>query len=118
MTTPELNQFIAKEFAKGSDQISFYELEKYQRTAMPFAAYILTLIGVGIAGRKIRGGIGLQILVGIVLTAIYFFSMKMSTVASTNAGLPPIYGVWIPNIIFSFVAIYLSKKIRGFFYSA
>lgn len=110
LTTPELNDFIKREKLKGSDQVPFYELEKHQRTSLPFATYILTLIGVSIASRKVRGGIGLHIALGFTIAIIYIFFMKLSAVAATNSGLDPLIAVWIPNILFLGLGAYIYQK--------
>ena len=110
MTTPELNQFIVKEKLKGSDRIPFYQIEKYQRTSFPLATFILTLIGVVVASRKVRGGYGINIVKGILIAVLYIFAMKMSTVAATNVDFNPLLAVWTPNLIFSIIAIYLYIK--------
>lgn len=106
----ELTEFIAAERKKGSDKIVYFEIEKHQRTSYPFAAYILTIIGVSVASRKIRGGIGAHLALGVVVAISYIFAMKISTVAATNADLNPLVAVWIPNIVYSVVAVYLYFK--------
>jgi len=106
----ELKEFIAKEKLKGSSRIEFFEVEMYKRTAFPFATFILTIIGVSISSRKIRGGVGLHIAVGLVLSCIYILFMHVSTTFATSGLAQPLIAVWIPNIIFSFVAFFLYKK--------
>ena len=105
----ELDEFIEKERDKGSTKIPFYLIEKHQRSSYPFATYVLTLIGVSIASRKIRGGIGIHLALGFLVVLTYIFAMKVTTVSATNAGLSPLVAVWIPNVIFSILAIYLYK---------
>lgn len=108
----ELKKFIIKEKLKGSSRIEFFEVEMYKRTAFPFATFILTIIGVSISSRKIRGGVGLHIALGLVLSCVYILFMHISTTFATSGStnITPIIAVWIPNIIFSFVAFYLYKK--------
>ena len=107
----ELQEFIAKEKQKGSSRIEFYEVEMYKRTSFPFATFILTIIGVSLSSRKVRGGVGLQIAVGLVLSCIYILFMHVSTTFATSGTFDrPLIAVWIPNIIFSFVAFYLYRK--------
>jgi lipopolysaccharide export system permease protein len=106
----ELKDFIIKEKQKGSSRIEFFEVEMYKRTAFPFATFILTIIGVSLSSRKIRGGVGLQIAVGLVLSCIYILFMHVSTTFATSGLAQPLIAVWIPNILFSFVAFYLFKK--------
>ncbi len=112
MTYGELNRFIESERASGSQEVVLYEIEKHQRTAFPLAAYILTLIAVCISGRKVRGGLGFHLSIGLLMAVAYIFSMKMTTVAATNAGLDASIAVWIPNFIFLLltVPIYLNAQ--------
>lgn len=109
MNSSELNKFIKEELAKGDDKVVFYQVEKHKRTAMPFATFILTLIGVSLASRKVRGGKGLHIALGILISFAYIVFMQFSTTLSTNAGFSPLLGVWTPNILFTVLAIYLLK---------
>ena len=106
----ELRDFIIKEKLKGSSRIEFFEVEMYKRTAFPFATYILTIIGVSISSRKIRGGVGLHIALGLVLSCVYILFMHISTTFATSGLAQPFIAVWIPNIIFSVIAFYLYKK--------
>jgi lipopolysaccharide export system permease protein len=106
----ELTNFIEAERQKGSDQTVFYQIEKHQRTSYPFATYILTVIAVSLAGRKTRGGIGVHMATGVLIAVVYIFAMKVTTVAATNAGLNPMLAVWLPNIFFSGVAIFVLRK--------
>ena len=106
----ELKEFIQKEKLKGSSRIEFFEVEMYKRTAFPFATFILTIIGVSISSRKIRGGVGLHIALGLVLSCVYILFMHISTTFATSGLAQPLIAVWIPNFIFSFVAFYLYKK--------
>lgn len=110
LTYSELRDFIIKEKIKGSSRIEFFEVEMYKRTAFPFATFILTIIGVSISSRKIRGGVGLHIALGLVLSCVYILFMHVSTTFATSGLAQPLLAVWIPNIIFSFVAFYLYKK--------
>lgn len=106
----ELKDYIIKEKQKGSSRIEFFEVEMYKRTAFPFATFILTIIGVSISSRKIRGGVGLHIALGLVLSCIYILFMHISTTFATSGMAQPLLAVWIPNILFSFVAFFLYKR--------
>lgn len=106
----ELNEFIAKEKLKGSIAFKRYENEKHKRLAGPAAVIILTFIGVALSSRKVRGGIGMHLGIGIALTFSYILFMQVSTVFSTLGGLHPAIGAWIPNIIYFFIGLYLLQK--------
>lgn len=102
----ELKEYIINETRKGSDRIDFFKVEQYKRTSFPFATFILTIIGVCVSSRKVRGGVGLQIALGLFLSCIYVMLMYVFTTIATTGFAPPLIAVWIPNIVFSFVAIY------------
>ncbi len=110
MTTPELKDHIEKQSARGVGNIEKYQIELYRRSAEPFTIFILTIIGVSIAARKVRGGMGLHLALGIGLGAIYIFLSRFAIVFATGKAIPPLAGIWLPNIIFSVVAIFLVIK--------
>lgn len=105
----DLKEMIALEKRRGSDSVTYFEIELYQRTSYPFATYVLTLIAVSIASRKVRGGLGLNLVFGFIVVFIYIFSMRMTTVAATNAGLDPLIAVWIPNMIFGVIGAFIYR---------
>ena len=105
-----LNAFIEQSELEGSERVPDLFVEKYQRTSYPFATYILTLIGVTIASRKVRGGIGLHIAAGLALAVLYILFMKVATVYATKAGLDPLIAVWLPNALFGAFSIYLLRR--------
>lgn len=106
----ELKDYILREKLKGSNRIVLYEVEQYRRSSFPFATFILSIIGVCVSSRKVRGGVGLQIALGLFLSCIYIMLMYIFTTIATTGFAPPFIGVWTPNIVFSFVALYFYKK--------
>jgi lipopolysaccharide export system permease protein len=110
MDTPELNRYIAQELQRGSEEVPFYLVEKHRRISLPFSTFILTIMGVSLSSRKVRGGIGLQIGAGILLSFTYIMFMQISQTFATNGNLPAWLAVWIPNIVYSFIAMFLLKK--------
>lgn len=106
----ELKNYIAKETLRGSNLIEFFEVEMYRRTSFPFATFILTIIGVSIASRKVRGGVGLQIAFGMLLSCIYIMLMYIFTTIATTGTAAPLLAIWTPNIIFSVVAFYFYRN--------
>ncbi|MCF8233039.1 MAG: LptF/LptG family permease [Bacteroidales bacterium] len=105
----ELRDFIAKEKMKGSSNVLVYEVEKHKRIAFPFANIILTMIGVALSSRKVRGGIGMHLGIGLLLTFSYILFMQVSSVFSTYGGLDPFVAVWIPNITYAIISLFLIK---------
>jgi lipopolysaccharide export system permease protein len=106
----ELNDYIAQEELKGSEQIVYHKIEKHKRIAFPFAAIILTLIAVAIASRKVRGGIGVHLGIGMLITFAYILFMQVSTTFATNSNLAPALAVWIPNLCYMVLAGILLDK--------
>lgn len=110
MDTPELNRFIREQKFRGSGSIEEYLVEKYRRVSFPFATFILTGIGVSLASRKVRGGIGLHLGAGIALSFAYIVFMQIGTTYAAKGEFPPFLSVWIPNIIFAAIAYYLFRR--------
>ena len=100
----ELNDYIADEELKGSEQLVYHKIEKHKRVAFPFASIILTLIAVAIASRKTRGGIGIHLGIGILIAFTYILFMQVSTTFATNSNLAPALAVWIPNLCYMVLA--------------
>ena len=107
-TTPTLKKEISLMKLRGVNYVE-WELEKYRRTAGPFSAFILTIIGAGLASRKIKGGLGFHLGLGLGLSFSYIFFMQVSTVFAINGNTPPLLAVWIPNIIYSFIAFFVFR---------
>jgi lipopolysaccharide export system permease protein len=107
MQTPDLNRYIEQEKLKGSSMVAFYEVEAYGRTAFPFATFVLTLIGVSVASRRVRGGIGWHIGVGLLISFSYILFMQISSTFATNGSVPAFVAVWIPNLIFAILAFFM-----------
>lgn len=110
MTTKELNHYIARQKLRSAGGLNYLYVEKYRRVASAFAVLILTFIGAVIASRKVRGGSGLHLALGIVISSAYILFMQFSTTFSVKGTLNPLLAVWIPNIIFAGIALWLYKR--------
>lgn len=110
LTISELDEKIAVYKLRG-EIFESYEIEKYERYAYPFAIVILTVIGVIVSSRKVRGGAGLQIALGFVLAFVYIFFVFMGRTIASSGGMPPVLSAWIPNIIFGFIGFGLYWRV-------
>jgi lipopolysaccharide export system permease protein len=110
MTNNELDVFIAEQLQRGIGNVEEYLIEKHRRIASPFSAFILSIMGVSLASRKVRGGMGLHIGVGIGLSFAYILFMTVSTTFAVNGNAPPWLAVWIPNFVFLIIAGFLYYK--------
>jgi lipopolysaccharide export system permease protein len=109
MTSRELDDYINLLRLQGSDELKLFLIEKYRRFANPFAVFILTLIGVSLSSRKIRGGIGMNIGIGLGLSFSYILFLQFASQFCLKGNLSPILAMWIPNIIYSGIALVLYK---------
>lgn len=105
----ELNNKIDRERIKGSEKVKIYEVEKSKRVSAPFATLVMTLIGVSLSSRKMRGGIGMHLGLGMGITFAYILFMQVSTVFATFGDLSPAFSAWVPNIIFGLLGLFLLK---------
>ena len=110
LTTPELVAYIKEEQLRGREGLSALQVERYRRTATPFAVVLLSLLGVIIASRKTRGGSGLHLAIGIVVAVLFIVSDKFSTVFATKSSFPPLLAAWLPNIVFLVVAWFMYRR--------
>ena len=110
MTTKELRQFIRKEKERGSEMINSLLVEKHNRTAIPASVFILTIIGSVLASKKVRGGSGIHLALGVIISVTYILFSRLSIVFATQGNFPPVLAAWFPNILFGIVAIYLYSK--------
>lgn len=109
LTLPELNEYIDRQKLRGSSNVVEFQIEKYRIFSNAFATFILTLIGVSIASRKIRGGMGFHLGLGLLISFSYILFMQFSTVFATNGNMNPLLAVWIPNILYAFVAFFVYR---------
>ncbi len=110
LTTPELDTYITRQKARGFANIKEFEVEYYKRGASSFAAFILTTIGASLSARKRKNGLGISLGIGLALSVTYIMFQTVSSTFAINANVPPAIAVWIPNIIYVFIALYCYKK--------
>jgi len=110
LTTPELKRYLDRQAQRGVANIKEYSVEYNRRFSFPFSAFILTLIGVSLASRKVRGGMGLHLGLGIAISFAYIMFDTVSGSFAEGGGLSPGLAVWLPNILFAFVGLYLYIK--------
>lgn len=110
LNTVALHKYISDQQLRGTEGLNTLQVEEFRRFATPFSVVILTLIGAVIASRKVRGGSGAHLAIGFVTGALFILMDRFSTIFATKGSFPPLLAAWLPNIIFSFVAIYFYRK--------
>jgi lipopolysaccharide export system permease protein len=109
MSLKELDKFIKKQLMQGETNVTAYQIERHNRISFPFSTFILTLVGVAVSSRKMRGGIGLQIAIGVVISFSYILFSQFSKQFAIGGLLPVMLAVWLPNIFFFLVSIFLFR---------
>lgn len=107
MNIIQLRNYLIKQKDRGVGNIQAFEDEYYKRYSMPLAAFIMALMGVSLSSRKVRGGMGLHLGVGLGLSSMYILFITMSTTFSVNGTMSALAAVWLPNVVFLIIGIYL-----------
>ncbi|PWS25985.1 YjgP/YjgQ family permease [Pedobacter yonginense] len=110
LTTTELAEKIRKERTRGTGIMNDLMFEQYKRYLHPLSAFVLTLIGVALSSRKVRGGVGVSLGIGIFLSFAYIVFNQFTQMFSTKGGLPPFIAVLAPTIFFGLLGLYLLKR--------
>ncbi|MDR3267301.1 MAG: LptF/LptG family permease [Tannerella sp.] len=110
MTSPQLSEFIDRQKKRGIGNIQKFEIEYHKRIANAFSYFILTVIGVSLSSRKKKGGMGLNIGIGLGLSFSYILFMTVTSSFAVSGMVSPMIACWIPNIIYTLIAIYLYRK--------
>lgn len=108
----ELNDFIRKEKERGSSYINRYEVVRYKRWSLPVSAYILTIIAVAVSSVKRRGGMGVNLAIGIAMGMVFIFFDKIFGTMAEQSDFSPIIATWFPNFVFGILAVYLLRNAK------
>lgn len=111
MTNPELKRLIARQRERGSGNVQAFETEWWKRWASPIGAFIMTFLGVTLSSKKVRGGMGKNLGIGITLSALYILFSTVSTTFSVSGVMSPFMSVWLPNFIFLIIGVVLYIRV-------
>ena len=112
MTYKELRNFIKSENEKGSSLVKVYEIEKHKRISNPVGALIMAILGLSVAARKTRRGVGVHVFIGLVIAFSFIFFQQVAKVFALSGLLPPAIGSWIPNMLYAVICVYLLKYVQ------
>ena len=126
MNSKELSAFIAQEEITGNENIASYQMEMQRRSSYPLSSYVFVLLAVSLASQKKRGGLGINIAIGLVICAVYVFAMQISQTFATTGVLssdkwlgktlmwihiqPAEFAIWLPNLLFAIIAVWRYNK--------
>jgi lipopolysaccharide export system permease protein len=108
----ELNHFIDKEIKRGNANISVYLVVLYKKYSLPVSAFILTIIALAVSSMKRRGGMGINLAIGIAIAFAFVFFDKIFGALAEKSTINPFIAVWLPNLLFGILAIYLLKNAK------
>jgi lipopolysaccharide export system permease protein len=111
LTNSELDQKIYEIESRGLEGVEVYQVEKYFRYTMPFTVLVLVFIGVIVSSRKTRGGTGLQIALGFIISFIFIIFVITSRGIAEGGIINPAVAVWIPNVLFSGVGLLMYRYV-------
>ena len=109
MTSPQLRRHIKSQKERGMGNIQPFQIEYHTRIASALSAFILTLIGAALSARKVKGGMGLNIGIGLALSMAYILFMTISSSFAVSGVMSPMIAAWVPNLIFIGIAVYLYR---------
>ncbi|MCC8152998.1 MAG: LptF/LptG family permease [Tannerellaceae bacterium] len=110
MTTPELATYINRQKQRGIGNIQTFQIEYHKRFAAIMSSFLLMIIGVSLSSRKIKGGMGLNIGIGLALSFSYILFTTVTSTFAVNGYVSAFTAAWIPNVIFTFIGIYLYRR--------
>lgn len=110
LTTPQLSEYIDRQKMRGVANIKSFEIEYHRRFAMTAAAFILTIIGMSLSSRKVKGGMGINIGIGLVLSFSYILFMTVTSSFAVSGITSPFIAMWIPNILYAIIAVVLYRR--------
>ena len=107
---PQLVEYIDRQRQRGMANIQTFEIEYHRRYAMCAAAFILTVIGMALSSKKVKGGMGINIGIGLLLSFSYILFMTVTSAFAVSGMTSPFVAMWIPNVIYTIIAVLLYFK--------
>lgn len=84
----------------------------HKKFSLPVSAFILTIIAVSVSSMKRRGGMGVNLAIGICIAFTFVFFDKVFGTLAEKSSIPPVVAVWLPNIVFGILAFYLLRNAK------
>jgi len=91
---------------------AIYEVEIQKKLAISAACVIFALLGMPLAIRYPRGGVGLVIGTSLAVFSVYYVGLIGGEELGDRLIVPPFFAMWTPNLIFLAVGIPLLLSVR------
>jgi len=111
MSYNELTDFIGELKAIGADPRKWL-VERHLKISLPFANFIVVLLGAPLASRKRRGGMGLNIGLSLGISFTYFIIVRVGQVFGHQGSLNPLLAAWLGNLVFMTLGLLAILKVR------
>jgi lipopolysaccharide export system permease protein len=101
------NSFRASaiQLARHRESANRFEVEIWKKFTIPAACIVFVLIGVPIAVRYRRGGVGLVVGVSLAVFCLYYVALIGGEKLADRRLLSPALAMWSPNILFGLIGI-------------
>ena len=109
LTLFDLNKFIDSETKSGSKLINKHLLVRHKRYSLPFSVFVLTLISVSVSSVRRRGGMGINLALGILMGFSFIFIDKVLVVLVNKSNFSAALAAWSPIIFFGGMGLYLMR---------
>tara|TARA_B100000963_G_scaffold343417_1_gene345232 strand:- start:15365 stop:16444 length:1080 start_codon:yes stop_codon:yes gene_type:complete len=109
LTLFDLNKFIDSETKSGSKLINKHLLVRHKRYSLPFSVFVLTLISVSVSSVRRRGGMGINLALGILMGFSFIFIDKVLVVLVNKSNFSAAVAAWSPIIFFGSMGLYLMR---------
>lgn len=110
MRNDQLDRYIERQKERGASNTRLFQIELHSRYAAIFSAFILTFIGAILSAKKMKNGLGVNLVIGFGLCLAYILSSTFISQAATVGRLAPWLAAWIPNVVFVLLALLLWRK--------
>ena len=104
---------IAEKMKSGKlDNKEFREIrvEMHKNMALPVSCIVMGILGIPLGIRSHRAVKSRGFTVGLIVVLIYYFLLLTGQSLIETKNLPPLLGIWTPNILFGTLGIYLMNR--------
>ena len=110
MRNDQLTRYIDRQKERGASNTRLFQTELHNRYAAIFSAFILTFIGAVLSAKKMKNGLGINLVIGFSLCLAYILATSLTSQISNVGLLAPWIAAWIPNAAFVIIALFLWRK--------
>jgi lipopolysaccharide export system permease protein len=106
LTLGQLRRAMAAKAAAGRSYVP--ELVEYHRKfAIPFACVVFGLVAVPLGVQPVRAARARGFTMSLAMIFVYYVLLSVGQALAEEAVLPPMVGLWIPNVVFAALGVYL-----------